>query len=66
MKTVTIELAYRIETQEEVQVPDDCNLRDARDYLPAVPEVDPFDEGELVDCYAWRIVDNASGEVWEK
>ena len=70
-RTVTIELAWRVETTHTVEVPYDGEseslmdwLRDCDEYAPDVNLMD--EDFEIVDCYAWQITDNETGEVWQR
>tara|TARA_R100001530_G_scaffold105198_1_gene73381 strand:+ start:262 stop:492 length:231 start_codon:yes stop_codon:yes gene_type:complete len=72
-RTVTIELAWRVETTHEVEVPcdGDINPDSLQDWLrdcdEHTPDVNLMDETFwIADCYAWQITDNETGEVWQK
>lgn len=72
-RTVTMELAWRVETTHTVEVPYDGDikseslmnwLRDCDEHTPSVNLMD--EDFEIVDCYAWQITDDETGEVWQK
>ena len=83
-RTVTIELAWRVETIHSVEAPYDGDIypHDGNDkpeslrnwlqycdeHTPDVQLSDEFDNDnfEIVDCYAWQITDNETGEVWQR
>ena len=80
-RTVTIELAWRVETMHTVEVPYDGDVypHDGNDNPQSLqgwlrdtswlwtPVVNLMDEDfEIVDCYAWQITDDETGEVWQK
>ena len=66
-KTVTIELAWRVETSHTIEVPFDEELEDCEEPLVALTaEVDDGQIDGVVDCYKFQVTDDATGEVWER
>jgi len=66
-RTVTIELAWRVETSHTVEVPIDQELGDCEEPdVMLTAQVDDGDVDGVVDCYKFQVTDDETGEVWQK
>jgi hypothetical protein len=66
-RTVTIELAWRVETSHTIEVPIDQELGDCEE--PLVQLTAEVDDGRIdgvVDCYKFQVTDKETGKVWQK